>query len=86
MITPQNLTKHELIGLEVEIRASKDPTLTGIKGIIIDETRNTLMIKTREKKMIIAKNICKFRFTFKDHMVDVDGLALVGRSYDRIKR
>ena len=45
MIAPQNILKHELIGLSVEIVKSSNPNLVGIKGRVVDETRNTLLIE-----------------------------------------
>ena len=43
-ISPKNLIHHELIGLEVEVVDSTNPYQIGIKGTVIDETRNTLKI------------------------------------------
>jgi ribonuclease P protein subunit POP4 len=45
-ITPAELPYHELIGLFVKVDSSCDPTINGLSGIVIDETRNTLKIET----------------------------------------
>ena len=41
----KNLAKGELIGLNIEISKSKNKANIGIKGSIIDETKNMLIIK-----------------------------------------
>jgi ribonuclease P protein subunit POP4 len=86
-ITPQNLVRHELIGLKVKIEKSTDPTLEKVKGKIIDETYNTFKIETKGKEKIIPKSNCIFIFTLPDKTkVRVDGKLLVGRPEDRIKK
>lgn len=86
--TPKNLVRHELIGLEVKISKSKNKFLVGVKGMVIDETYNTLVIKTDSKKeKKIIKKICVFDFKLPDGtIVSVDGRLLVGRPEDRIKK
>ena len=86
MINPRNIVRHELIGLEVEVVDSTDPTLKDLKGRIIDETRNTLTIEAKDKRKKIPKGICRFRFKLKDLLVEVSGKAIVGRPQDRIKK
>ena len=44
MITSQNITAHEWIGLKVKITKSTDPTLQGLEGTVRDETMNTFTI------------------------------------------
>ncbi len=43
-ITPENLIYHTLIGLEAVVSGSTNPDVVGIAGVVIDETRNTLVI------------------------------------------
>lgn len=86
MITHKNLVKHELIGLYVEILESKDPTIKGLKGKIIDETKNMLTIESEGKRKMIPKTICLFRFGISDRTVDVRGETLVAKPQDRTKK
>ncbi len=87
MITPKNLIRHELIGLEVKIKDSTDPTLKGIKGRVVDETYNMLVIETSKKEIKVPKRNCIFVFTLPSKLkVQVDGKLLVGRPEDRIKK
>lgn len=86
MRTLRNLLKHELIGLEVEVLESRNVYEKGIKGEIVDETRNTLVIKTRRSDKMIQKDGRKFMITLDGKHIVVDGSAIVGRPEDRIKR
>jgi ribonuclease P protein subunit POP4 len=87
-ITPQNLVRHELIGLSVKIAKSTDPTQKGLKGKVIDESYNTLKIETKEgKEKVIPKNNSIFIFTLPNGVkVEVDGKLLISRPEDRIKK
>lgn len=86
MITPKNLIRHELIGLEVEVSSSTDPTLEGCRGRVIDETRNMLIIESGKRRKKVAKAICRFRFRLDMAVVEVDGRRIVGRPQDRVKK
>lgn len=86
-ITPTNIHRHELIGLPVIIISSKNRYLIGIKGFVIDESKNMLVILDRGKPKLVPKSVCVFRFTLPDGtQVDVDGNLLIGRPEDRIKK
>jgi ribonuclease P protein subunit POP4 len=84
-VTSKNLIKHELIGLKVKIEGSKHLMLRGLKGLIINETLNTITIDNGIKKMIIPKSTVQLSFALGEKKVTVDGKALVGRPEDRIK-
>ncbi len=86
MITPGNLSRHELIGLSVEIIDSTDPTMKNLKGRIINESKNTFTIEVSGKRKMIPKEICAFRFELKDDFVVVQGSTLIGRPQERIKK
>ena len=87
-ITPKNIVRHELIGLKVRISSSKNKSLKGLSGIVVDETYNTLVIKTTDgKEKTIIKKICVFDLTLPNGtVVSVDGRLLVGRPEERIKK
>ncbi len=86
-ITPQNIVRHELIGLDVKIEDSTDPTQKGMVGTVIDETYNTLKMESKEKEITLIKENCVFVFTLSDKSkVQVDGKILVSRPEDRIKK
>ncbi len=63
-ISPHNLIHHELIGLEVEVVDSTNPYQIGIKGKVIDETRNILKIDVDGGHVrMVSKSHTDFIFT-----------------------
>jgi ribonuclease P protein subunit POP4 len=83
--TSNNILQHELIGLEIEVLEDNNICNKGIKGKVIDETMNTLIIKTNVKKRIAKKNAV-FKFKLKGEAVKVEGRALISRPEDRLKK
>jgi ribonuclease P protein subunit POP4 len=85
-ITPENILRHELIGLNVKVARSKNQNIRGVKGKIVDETRNMLTVVDRGRKLLIPKDVATFRFKLRDGIVvDVDGARLVARPENRLK-
>ena len=87
MRKPENLARHELVGLGVTVDSSQDPSLKGIYGKVIDETRSKLIIETDKKVKSIIKKLCAFRFTIPEsgETVKISGACIFGRPEDRIK-
>ncbi len=86
MITPKNLIKHELIGLEAEIEESKNKSLVGLKGKIVDETKNMLTIKTKKGEKKIIKRECTLKIKTDKGIVKIEGTLLSGNPEKRIKK
>ncbi|MCS7093990.1 MAG: ribonuclease P protein component 1 [Candidatus Aenigmarchaeota archaeon] len=87
VITEKNLVRHELIGLEVEVLKSTNKFQVGIKGKVVDETYNTLVILTEKGEKVVAKKDCVFLFKIPNgKKVQVEGWVLVGKPEDRIKK
>ena len=85
-ITPHNVLRHELIGLPVRVSGVSLANLRPIRGTVIDETRNTLKIRTTRKTLVVPKDTTTFRFELPDGvLVDVDGKRLVARPENRLK-
>ena len=85
-ITPFNITKNEFIGLDVRIAKSNNEQLVGIRGRIIDETRNTLVLRQGSKIVRIPKDIVRLNMSIPfGKMIEVDGRSIVARPEDRIK-
>jgi len=85
-ITPQNILRHELIGLTVKVTNANDPMIEGIHGVVVDETKNMLMISAKRRKVMIPKNVATFRFDLPGGIrVDVDGERLVAKPENRLK-
>lgn len=84
--TPSNLIYHNLVGLNVEVSSSTDPTQIGIRGIVIDETTNLLIISTADNKIKkIPKKNCIFTFFIPDPVV-VRGKDIAYSPAERLKR
>jgi ribonuclease P protein subunit POP4 len=87
MITKENILRHELLGLPVEVVQAANPAQQGMAGTIVDETRNMLVIMTPRGRKSIGKAHATFRLTLPSGMVvDVSGSALVSRPEKRIAR
>ena len=72
------------IGSTMYIVESNDPTLTGRSGLVLDETKNTLVMLEKDTPVRIGKS--SITFTLDDSDVVVQG-ALVGqRPEDRTNR
>ncbi len=85
-ITARNILRHELIGLNVRVANAKNPTMKGLRGRIVDETRNMLIVVSGERKIRVPKDVATFRVKLGDGtVVEVDGARLVGRPENRLK-
>jgi ribonuclease P protein subunit POP4 len=71
----------ELIGSLVEVISSKNETLIGLKGKIIDETKNTITIQNKKINKILKSHI-----TIKIDGKIIEGKNLKKRPEDRIKK
>ena len=101
MISSKNIFYHELIGLELKVVDSSNPSLIGLFGTVIDETKKTLLIEVLEKDLssnqndfdfiykekLIQKDVSVFQFKVPDGtIVEIDGKILLNRPEDRIKK
>jgi len=89
-VTPRdagNILRHELIGLDVDVVKDNNPSNESISGRVVDESRNTLLIKQEGNAKRVAKQTAVFRFKLPDGtLVEVKGSAIVGRPEDRAKK
>ena len=83
--TPHNILQHELIGLEAEVLEDSNPCNAKMRGTVVDETMNTLVLKVNGVKRIVKKNAV-FVFELNGESLRVEGRALVGRPEDRVKK
>lgn len=87
MISPENVLVHEIIGLGARIVESTDPTLQGISGSIVFETRNTISIRTDSVvKQIPKKTARKIEIKTHSGVCFISGSSLIGRPEDRTSR
>ena len=77
-----DILRGEIIGLNIEIIKEKKKKMEGIKGKVIDETRNMIMVDgARIIKDQVILHIQKGNKKF-----EVDGRLLVGRPEERLKK
>ena len=81
-----DIKKAELIGKITKIVESTDPNRIGVKGKIVDETKNMFTILCKGKETRIQKTGNTFAFTSENKTVEIKGKSLLGRPEDRIKR
>ncbi len=87
MIRPKNLRKHEFIGLEIEVIESKNKSQKGIKGKVIDETKNTLKIETLIGEKIVPKMGSVFRFALpRGKKSKIRGDCILTKPEERVKK
>jgi ribonuclease P protein subunit POP4 len=86
MITAKNLKKHELIGLEAEVITSNNKDLLGLKGKVVDETRNLIVLATEKGEKKILKKEVTLKIKINEEEIQVDGNVLVGKPEERIKK
>jgi ribonuclease P protein subunit POP4 len=84
MITADNITSHEFIGMNTEIVQSTNPQVIGLNGRIIYETKSMFTINTEKGTKSIAKSTNNWKFSIEGKDIIVDGSKITKRPYDRI--
>jgi ribonuclease P protein subunit POP4 len=79
------ITKHELIGSYAEIVDSTNKSNIGIKGKIIDETKNTIIIQKKDEKKTLLKNNIMLIIKIENKKYKIQGKILAKRPKDRLK-
>lgn len=86
-ISEKNVAKHEIIGLKAKIVASSCRSLVGLEGKIIDESRQMIVIETKEGLKKVPKETSVFFLTLPDGKeVKLEGRKIVGRPEERIRK
>jgi len=86
-LNPESLARHELIGLEVRVVTSSNPSQIGLKAQVVDETRNTFLLETKAKVLRFAKKNTNLIFTLPDEQkVRVYGSILISQPENRISK
>lgn len=82
----KNIVLHELIGLQAEVIDTKEKSQKGIKGKVIDETKNMLIIQTKDGEKKIPKKISRFKFIADKTIFIVNGQEIAFRPYERLEK
>jgi len=84
MITADNITTHELIGMDTEITNSSNPQLIGLNGRVVDETKSMIIINTVNGTKSIPKSNNDWKFTVDSKDIIINGSKIAKRSFDRL--
>ena len=84
MITADNITSHEFIGLNTEIVESTNQQVIGLNGRIENETKSMFTINTENGMRSIAKSTSNWKFSIDNSEVIVEGSKIAKRPFDRI--
>jgi ribonuclease P protein subunit POP4 len=81
VIIAKNLELHELIGLEAKVVDSSNESNIGIHGMIVDESKNMIIIDGKK----VLKKDAKFEIIVDNEKVVIDGNNLLKGPVERIK-
>ncbi len=82
----RNIVLHELIGLKVRVMESQDRSRKGINGVVVDETKNTLVIDTASGRKIVPKLTSTFKFVYGKRNFTVEGYEINFRPHERLEK
>jgi len=86
-LRPENLARHELIGLTLTVGQSSNSCQVGLTGQVIDETRNTFLLETARKVVRLAKKDTCLVFTLPaGQKVRISGTVLISQPENRINK
>ena len=84
MITTDNISSHEFIGLDTEIIQSTNPQVVGLNGRIINETKSMFTINTERGSKSIVKSTNSWKFSIEGKDIVIEGNRIAKRAFDRI--
>jgi len=76
-------SEFDLIGHDITITNSKNKEIIGINGKIIMETKNMIVIDTKNGKKTIPKDICQL--SNNDGIIQTDSIKLNKRPHERLE-
>ncbi|XP_014670531.1 PREDICTED: ribonuclease P protein subunit p29-like [Priapulus caudatus] len=81
------LLKADYHGCVLTVARSRCPSLVGVAGIVLQETRCTWRLVTREDRLVtVPKATCVFTFELEGHVVTLYGKHFVHRPADRCSK
>jgi RNase P/RNase MRP subunit p29 len=75
-----------LVGKNVMITNSNDPSLKGIKGKVVGESKNMIIIKNQSNLIKISKKIITIMLEDEGYQNKIEGSNLLGTPEARIKK
>ena len=84
MITADNISRHEFIGLNTQITKSSNQQVIGLNGTIINETKSMFTINTKKGVKNIPKSTSDWKFSILGKKMIVKGSEITKRPFERI--
>jgi ribonuclease P protein subunit POP4 len=84
MITADNITRHELIGLDTQIVDSTNAQIIGLNGTIINETKSMFSLNTGKGIKLIQKSNNIWKFNVNSQQITINGSKIQKRPFDRL--
>ena len=84
MITAENITQHEFIGLNTQITESTNSEIIGLNGTIINETKSMFTLNTVRGTKLIPKSNNTWKFNVNNQQITIDGSKIQKRPFDRL--
>jgi len=81
----KDVLKIGLIGTQIEVVKAENKGLVGLKGKVIDESKNMIKIESHGKEKTLAKEQVVLHIYKDNRVYEVPGKMLVGRVEERIK-
>ena len=82
----RDIPRIEFIGKELEVIEADNPSLVGIKGKVIDETKNMLIIEQNNETKKLVKKQVTIKVKIEDKEIIIKGEILQGRPEERLKK
>ncbi len=82
----RNIVLHEFIGLEVRVSKSLDVNRRALSGTVVNETKNTLIVRTARGLRKVPKKGSVFVFRVGRKNFTVDGEEISFRPDERIEK
>lgn len=86
-VTPETLTRHELVGLDVRVVSASNPDVIGLEGTVVSETTQTLGIEHEGRVSHVPKDCATFEWTLPSgETVETAGETLIARPARRTEQ
>ncbi len=73
----------ELIGCAIEVTQAENKSLVGLKGKVIDETKNTLLFEEKGKRKRVLKEQVTFIAEINNKRIEIDGKKIIKKPEKR---
>jgi ribonuclease P protein subunit POP4 len=81
----RDVSREELIGRSIKVVKSGNPSLEGLEGTVVDETKNTLVVRSTDRTRVLLKAEITFEVTVGDQRSTVDGSHILRRPEKRME-